>query len=108
VIHGDLKPKNVLISDEGVAQLCDFGLVSVAEWGGPTGINTSTPFAGTMRYEAYELLGSKENRDPRPTFASDVYAFGCVAYEVREQEFLKFTVSNTTLLSVHRKEVSFL
>lgn len=74
----------MLISDERRGQLCDFGLVSLAEWHGPAGMTTTSPYGGTERYKAHELFPSAANPDPKPSLGSDVYALGCVAYEVRE------------------------
>lgn len=79
VIHGDLKPSNVLIDDEGNARLCDFGLVRILSEG-RTGLTTTTQHTGTIRYLAHELVDSDESI--LPTTASDVYALGCVALEV--------------------------
>lgn len=65
----------------GVAKLCDFGLARLLEWEGPAGMTTTSPYGGTMLYKAYELFKSRENPYPLPSFASDVYALGCVILE---------------------------
>ncbi|HVM69603.1 MAG TPA: serine/threonine-protein kinase, partial [Gaiellaceae bacterium] len=70
VLHRDLKPENVLVSSAGTAKITDFGIALTAD-SGPR----ST--AGTPRYMAPELLVGGQ-----PTFASDVYALGLVAYDV--------------------------
>jgi serine/threonine protein kinase len=91
---------NVLISDDGVGQLCDFGLVSLAETQGPTGLTTTSPYGGTARYKAPELVPSRDNRDPKPNYASDIYAFGCITYEVR-----LVTLSSCIIITIRRKSV---
>ena len=84
---------NTLVNDDGRAMLTDFGLAKVIEeLAGPTG-NTTSTCAGSVRWQAPELIfdtGSEQDDDmgdaPKPsspTPASDVWSFGCTAYEVR-------------------------
>jgi tRNA A-37 threonylcarbamoyl transferase component Bud32 len=85
IIHGDLKPANVLISDNGDACLCDFGLARVIYTSsGSSGFTTSN-FAGSVRYMAPELLDSEEDEEDLPvvTVETDIYALGCIGAEVR-------------------------
>jgi serine/threonine protein kinase/Flp pilus assembly protein TadD len=79
VLHRDLKPSNVLITTDGRAKICDFGLAKLLE---PVTDSDSTDShlhsaAGTLTYMAPEqLLGEK--LDAR----TDVYALGEVLYEM--------------------------
>ena len=74
------KQNNVLITDEGRAVLCDFGLSQVVEdLGRPTGFTLSNPDIGPVRWQAPEFL---EGEDEPATLASDVWSFGCTAFEV--------------------------
>ncbi|KAJ3552781.1 hypothetical protein NP233_g12795 [Leucocoprinus birnbaumii] len=75
IVHADLKAANVLVSSTGRAMLTDFGASHVAR-PNPT---TATHAAFTFHWAAPELL--KED-DVSPSQASDVWAFGCVIYEV--------------------------
>ncbi|PVF91775.1 kinase-like protein [Serendipita vermifera] len=59
LIHGDLKPANILIDDEGHARICDFGLARIFSEG-ITGLTTTTTHTGTTRYLAYELIISDQ------------------------------------------------
>lgn len=70
------------MDDNGVAKLCDFGLVRLADWQGPAGMTTTSPYTGTERYKAPELFMSKENRHPVATFEGDIYSLGSVMLEV--------------------------
>ncbi|KZV99895.1 kinase-like protein [Exidia glandulosa HHB12029] len=54
IIHGDIKGGNVLISDDGVAQLCDFGLSRLL-WGSTQSIS-HTGGRGTLHWMAPELV----------------------------------------------------
>jgi len=63
----------------GNAQICDYGLLSIIYQVGFIGDSAiSTSFTNTARYTAPELVKEEEP----PTVASDVYALGCIGYEV--------------------------
>ncbi|KIM37613.1 hypothetical protein M413DRAFT_448407 [Hebeloma cylindrosporum] len=80
IVHADLKGNNVLITDEGRAVLCDFGLSQVVEdLGRPTGFTLSNPDTGPVRWQAPEFL---EGEVEPATLASDVWSFGCTAFEL--------------------------
>lgn len=78
VVHGDLKPGNVLIDEFNVPKLCDFGLCRIFHDEESTGMTTTSEHTGTERYLAPELVQSQAMY---PTTASDVYAVGCLGLE---------------------------
>ncbi|KIO20883.1 hypothetical protein M407DRAFT_29487 [Tulasnella calospora MUT 4182] len=70
IIHGDLKPQNVLLNDDDQLCLCDFGLAMVD--GKPyKDLETTGIRGGTKGYDALELI----NGEP-VTLATDIFAFG--------------------------------
>lgn len=70
----------MLIDDNLIPQICDFGLVSIFLDEGSSGMTTSSPHTGTDRYLAYELVVDDEQ--VRPTMASDIFALGGIGLEV--------------------------
>ncbi|KAG8977550.1 hypothetical protein FRC05_001408 [Tulasnella sp. 425] len=77
ILHGDLKPRNVLINAERRAMLADFGL-SKALKAGPTGLTTSIGIKATLRYASPELMSES---DPDRCLPSDIWAWACLALE---------------------------
>lgn len=74
VVHRDLKPRNILLRDNGTVLLIDFGLshssrsVALTQWGQILG----TP--GYMPPE--QLVGTPVNE------TADLYALGCITFEM--------------------------
>ncbi|EJD36820.1 kinase-like protein [Auricularia subglabra TFB-10046 SS5] len=81
LVHGDLKPDNVLISNTGTAVLADLGLCTTVKETQSSGSDVCEGF--TVRYAAPEiLLGPDDPSAPAKTPASDVYAFGMLIHEL--------------------------
>ncbi|KIM28119.1 hypothetical protein M408DRAFT_52112, partial [Serendipita vermifera MAFF 305830] len=79
VVHGDLKPGNILIDNDLTPKICDFGLARILSDEGDTGMTTTSEHTGTVRYLSPELVSS--GTSVPPTLASDVYALGSLGLE---------------------------
>jgi hypothetical protein len=72
MVHGDVKPGNILIQADGTVKLSDFGLARLVS---PTSGQT-TKISGTPKYLAPEAC-----RGQQIDFRADMYALGIVLFE---------------------------
>ena len=77
VIHRDVKPENVLISQENVF-LADFGVAKPVDAAANQYLTTGGLVVGTPTYMAPEQAAA----DPATDHRADIYAFGILAYEL--------------------------
>lgn len=75
VVHRDVKPDNVLFSDDGALKVADFGIAKAAY--ASDDITTTGSILGTVTYISPEQAAGREP-DPR----SDIYSTGVVLYEL--------------------------
>ncbi|KAF9449298.1 kinase-like protein [Macrolepiota fuliginosa MF-IS2] len=106
IVHGDLKGKNVLISDDERALIADFGISYVAM----STRHTTSP-KGSVRWSAPELFADEHNENGSevyalPTPESDIWSFSCVCYEVfaRKMPFYQYPRDNKVMATLLRGE----
>jgi eukaryotic-like serine/threonine-protein kinase len=76
IVHRDLKPANVLINQEGLLKIVDFG-VAAAQREGDTQLTKTGYVIGSPKYMAPEqILGKKVDE------RADIYALGVIMYEM--------------------------
>jgi eukaryotic-like serine/threonine-protein kinase len=76
IVHRDLKPANVLINQDGLLKIVDFG-VAAAQREGDTQLTKTGYVIGSPKYMAPEqILGKKVDQ------RADIYALGVIMYEM--------------------------
>ena len=81
VVHRDVKPENILLSGQGQsleALVVDFGIASAVSTAGGTRLTETGLVLGTPHYMSPEQAAGDPGTDGR----TDIYAAGCVLYEM--------------------------
>ena len=76
VLHRDVKPENLLLTTDGSTMVADFGIAR--PWAETGGLTQSGMVVGTPAYMSPEQAAGERALDAR----TDVYALGCVLYEM--------------------------
>ncbi len=106
IVHGDVKPENVLFARDGTAKLTDFGLARVVSERELERSASTHDAAGTPLFMAPEVILGEGN-----VLASDVWSLGVLAHRMLEGRFpfsganlaaLFFAVQNAEPLPLSR------
>ncbi len=98
VVHGDLKPDNVLIRSDGFPVIIDFGMVTrIWDEVSRESLDSETIKGGTLIYIAPEQI-TGQVIDAR----SDLYSFGCILYELSTG---RLPFDGSTVLEIVRAQV---
>lgn len=108
-VHRDLKPANIKITPGGVVKVLDFGLAKAAAIDEPADIANSPTLTGATRHGM--ILGTAAYMSPEQARGqvvdkrADVWAFGCVLYEMLtgRAPYGRSTVTDTLAAIIERE-----
>src|SRR5262249_61862527 len=96
LVHRDIKPQNVMVTHNGTVKVLDFGVAAVLDQAGVPRITRTGETIGTLAYMAPEQLHSQP-ATPR----TDLYALGCVLYEMLAGKPIFDSPSPAALMHMH-------
>jgi len=106
IVHTNIKGVNILVSNSGRACLADFGFATVAKDTHQAHIQSTMPSALSVAWTAPEILDRFGQAGHQAhTTKSDMYAFGCLCYEIFCDSLDPFQGVNSMMAVFHQVSV---
>ncbi|HUZ55883.1 MAG TPA: serine/threonine-protein kinase [Streptosporangiaceae bacterium] len=100
LVHRDLKPDNIMLSPQGTVFILDFGVAAVEEPGAAR-LTATGMVVGTAAYMA------PEQAEAGPvTHQTDLYALGCVAYELLASQPVFSASTQNAMMRCHIEQAA--
>lgn len=82
IIHSDLKPGNIFVSDDGILKVLDFGIARAVKDSDQKRGETTYFDAGSLNCLTPAYASCEMFEGQAPDIRDDIYAFGCVVYGI--------------------------